>query len=51
MELFVLLQEEAADVMGEQVREEHLEFHWSAFLTGTLYFELLRMSLAYKESL
>lgn len=51
MKLFVLSQEEAADVTGEQVREEYLEFHWNAFLTGTFYFKLLNMSLAYKERL
>lgn len=34
MKLFVVPQEKGADVVGEQVREEYLEFHWNVFLTN-----------------
>lgn len=40
MKWFIVPQEEPADVVGEQVREEHFKFQWIAFLTETFYFEL-----------
>lgn len=49
MRLFVVPQEEAADVVGEQVSEDYLKFHWNAFLTETFYFELHNMSLIKRD--